>query len=157
MSEDTTNRPPQPEPQPAVLATDAIQETGSTKFPFTLFSGVVQYMRWVFSFKWYVILLVVIIVLFLIFQIEYTIETRRKKLEIKKENMQTNHKEKPNKNKKVTFHDVDPPIIKRRSNGSDTVQKNEQISISQYLTNIYNWWILPRIYLLFRNIGFRNV
>ena len=140
-----------------------------SNFPMKIFSSVLIYMKWFFSLRWYVILLIVVFVLFIIFQFEHSIESRRIKKESHKEdgphieNMRGIIKESYTEN----AHQSRKNGLKKTVSFKDTNEYQEftnyredygGISVdprsNDVFIKIYNLWILPVIYLLYRKIGF---
>lgn len=107
-------------------------------------------MKWVFGLKWYVAVSVFIFAAFLFFQIEESIKSRNSK----KNEMD------PNKRDTIT---AKKGIIRLNK---ETRQTTKRVSFSlpsslpnitvNFVANIqkqiYNWWIRPWSYILFRNI-----
>jgi len=149
-----------------IMESETISEylPNDTVFPFTLFSTVViQYMKWIFSFKWYVIVLASMFLLFIILHIK---ESRKPKKTT--ENMQSILH--PFSSKTPTSGVVmseecaanctslmrNDHKIKPKKKVSFVESETQSVNLDQQIKNAYNWWILPKIYTLFRNIGFRK-
>jgi len=124
--------------------------------PSHLFSNMFAMVKWFLNLRWYVILLIVVLVVYLFFQIESAFKNRRnsrknkshqsdlKQSEIEEFYVLTSDSDKPKKH--VSFSDAiaeEIPLTQKKSEGS----------INQLLLRIYDLWILPNIYLLFRGIG----
>ena len=132
-----------------------------------IFSVPFSLIQWFFGLKWYVIFFIIIFGFFLFFQMEYAIQNRKKIRKLKKESMMSNKKtdkikgiirttedtyKNNNLNKHVSFHDVSSP-------SNNTLQSIHSViygwfySIKNSVFQIYSLWIIPLIYVIFRNIG----
>ena len=126
------------------------EPTNLSNFPVKIFSIIIQYMKWVASFRWYVIVLIVVVVLFVIFQLEHSIESRRQKKELQKEGMQ-------NERTKGIIKDPDSKVDiskKRVSFKDDNELLKNSSTFNEIIMQVYNLWILPGVYTLSRNTGF---
>ena len=117
-----------------------------------LFSIVFGIMKWFIGLRWYVILFIVLFGSYLLFQMEYAIESRRRSKEIKQDGNEMNKKEgmeeyNVEKIKGIIRHTKNNKTVKKHVSFYD---EDESTSI---MPKIYNLWILPWIYVLFRNIG----
>jgi hypothetical protein len=144
-----------------------------------IFSSAIGIMKSFFSLKWYIILFIVVFGSFLFFQIESAIEIRKNKRKMKKEGMnnnndigdesnkveymksilrQTEKEYKENEKKRVSFFDSSSaesePTTMAKSNNELNLVSFMTKYMNDSATQIYNWWILPWMYVLFRNIGF---
>jgi hypothetical protein len=148
-----------------------------------IFSSAIGIMKSFFSLKWYIILFIVVFGSFLFFQIESAIEIRKNKRKMKKEGMnnnnnndndigdesnkveymksilrQTEKEYKENEKKHVSFFDSSSaesePTTMAKSNNELNLVSFMTKYMNDSATQIYNWWILPWMYVLFRNIGF---
>lgn len=138
--------------------------------PLRLFSIGIDTIKWFFTMRWYVILLIFILVPYFFIQIQSGIETRRKLRESKDDKMVETMRgiirksdEKhiiENAKKRVTFYTTESrKDLSYIFAGTSDLIKNSisvtQSNIIETMTRIYNWWILPWIYVIFRTIGFR--
>jgi len=159
--------------------------TNIANSPSKLFSSGFTFMVWFFSLRWYVIILSIVIGSFLFFQIESAFEKRSleresKRAEKQKEGMnqkegmednvermkgilrQTEIEDKrkynlKNAEKRVSFHDKKTDTPKYDSDKGEEGVADFGKSMKNGLSQIYNWWIVPWMYALFRSIGlFRN-
>ena len=159
MNEDTplqnTNLPP--------LINKSTEPINLTNLPLKIFSIIFEYMKWISSLRWYVIVLIVTVMLFIIFHFEHSIESRRQKKQLQKEGMQTEKtkgiiKEDGrinNSNKRVSFENNSDLLEYEKMSENDSIEKNKKVStINEILINVYNLWIYPWLYMLFRNVGF---
>ena len=126
-----------------------------------IFSSAFGLMKWFVGLRWYVILFIVVIGSYVFFQIEYAIESRRRSKELKREDM--------SKKKEPDVYKKEGMEIKGilRQNSGEHVKKqvsfydeeqtttSSKNSITGVISRIYNLWILPNVYVLFRNIGIR--
>ena len=134
-----------------------------------IFSGPFGLITWFFGLKWYVIIFIVVFGLFLFFQVESAIEIRKSALKTNKEGMKTETVERmkgilretdieikkdiPKKN--VSFSEETTADITNTSSQSKepmTSQINETDNLLQS-QQIYNLWIRPWIYTIFRNFN----
>lgn len=124
-----------------------------------LFSSGFGIMNWFIGLRWYVILLIVVLGSYLFIQIEYAIESRRQTKGLKRE------KEKESEKEKEGMEEYNGAKIKgilRQKNGDNSKKRvsfynaeQESTTATTFISQIYNWWVLPWIYVLFRNTGFR--
>jgi hypothetical protein len=165
-----------------------------TNFPLKIFSIIFQYVKWIGSLRWYIIMLIVIFSLFIIFQFEQSIESRRNKKKMEKEGMQNENikgiikdvakntglveegqsVETPTQINSVKKHvsfendvleilptkiqdsfigESSNPGLGKSPSSTSSALFTKVTSISETLQKIYNLWILPWLYVLFRNIG----
>lgn len=135
-------------------------DTNTQTIPSRIFSGIFQYMKWFSSLRWYIIVLIVTVVLFFIFHLEHSIETRRKKKEkqSQKEGMQMKgiirdeYTKKDYSGKKVCFANTnnEDNLLEKSNVGS-----HKKVStLSESMANVYDLWILPGVYVFFRKFGF---
>jgi hypothetical protein len=109
-----------------------------------IFSILIGPMKWFFGLRWYLILVVVIFMAYLFFQIESAIEHRRQNRKTKKEieNMRGLNDKSSKQKKRVSFSD-----------------ESKSVDIWTWIINarkqIYNGWIVPWVYILFRTFGYR--
>jgi hypothetical protein len=159
MNEDTplqnTNLPP--------LINKPTEPINLTNLPLKIFSIIFEYMKWISSLRWYVIVLIVTVMLFVIFQFEHSIESRRQKKQLQKEGMQTEKTKgiikengrNNNSKKRVSFENDSSLLEYEKMSENDSIEKNKKVStINETLTNVYNLWIYPWLYVLVRNVGF---
>ena len=134
-----------------------------TNLPFKIFSILFQYMKWISSLRWYVIVLFVMVMFFIIFHFEHSIESRKQKKQLEKEGMQSEQTKgiikddnrSNNSKKHVSFKNDSSLLEYENAPENGTVQKNKNVStINEILKNMYNLWIYPWLYVLFRNVGF---
>ncbi len=139
-----------------------------------LFSNPVMVAYWILGLKWYVILFMLVIGTFLFFQIESAIEKRKEKRKNKKEGMNyknvdkmrgiirdsdENHKHSNALKKRVSFNDS----CVSRKHESNYLQYfnlhsfiiNGVKNVKEFFVKLYNLWIVPFVYVTFRNIGIR--
>ena len=123
-----------------------------TNLPFKIFSILFQYMKWVSSLRWYVIVLLVMVMFFIIFQFEHSIESRKQKKQLEKEGMQSEQTKgiikddnrSNNSKKHVSFKNDSSLFEYENASENDTVPKNKKVStINETLTNVYDLWIYP--------------
>ncbi len=165
-----------------------------TNFPLKIFSIIFQYVKWIGSLRWYIIMLIVIFSLFIIFQFEQSIESRRNKKKMEKEGMQNENTkgiikdvakntglveegqsvETPTQINSVKKHvsfendvleilptkiqdsfigESSNPGLGKSPSSTSSALFAKVTSINETLQKIYNLWILPWLYVLFRNIG----
>ena len=138
-----------------------LHESNTIKnIPTQIFSSWIGYVSWFFGLKWYVILFVIMLLLFIFFQLEYAIESRRQKNKARKEEgfqnqdnvekiksilRKVDEEETMNKRKNVSF--AKEPFV---AENSELIIKNDKLNIKEIGTQFYKWWILPSVYLLFR-------
>jgi len=142
-----------------------------------IFSNWTGHIKWFFELKWYTILLIVVFGLFFIFQIESALEIRKrnrkdnneKQPKKEKEGMQENvekiksilrkiDEEDANKNspqpKNVSFSEKESFVSLKEYDLNEKMHKNGGwTDLKEIFSQFYNWWILPWIYVLFRNVG----
>jgi hypothetical protein len=138
---------------------------------FSIISGSIS---WFLGLRWYIILFIVVIGSYLFFQIQYAFETRRNLREQKKEATK-NGKESGNKPEGMEEYNVEDKYgrrteteprrgILRQSNGENGKKRvsfsgipnsSDENGVTDILQQIYKWWILPWIYVVFRNNGIR--
>ena len=129
-----------------------------------LFSSVFGIMNWFIGLRWYVILLIVVMGSYLFIQMEYAIETRRQTKGIKREN-ENAEKGTEKEKEKEGMEEYNNAKIKGiiRQNNVETTKKRVSFYNAEHTSNImtnsiaqvYNLWVLPWIYVIFRNTGFR--
>lgn len=138
--------------------------------PDKIFSNWTGYVKWVFGLKWYITLSIVVFLLFFVFQIESALEIRKQKRSSKdkkeKEGMQEKvekiksilrkiDEEDANNNhppKNVSFSEKETFVSVSSSNESSN-KNSGWTDIKEIFTQFYKWWILPWVYVLFRNLG----
>jgi flagellar biosynthesis/type III secretory pathway M-ring protein FliF/YscJ len=126
-----------------------------------LFSRVFGIMNWFIGLRWYVILLIVVLGSYLFIQMEYAIESRRQtreqkqKLEKEKEGMEELTESSDSHKKSRGILRQKNGNIKKHVSFYDEEQEYDSTTISMFISQLYNWWILPWIYVFFRNTGFR--
>jgi hypothetical protein len=153
----------------------------SIKLPNTnvsqIFSSPFGLVAWFFGLKWYVILFLIVVGMFLYFQIESAIETRKKKRNTKndskqkKEGMQSatvermkgiikdseNSMKRDISKKNVSFDDAAKPSTEPMSDISSQPVLYP-LNFRQEGKNVggfYDLWIRPMVYTIFRNLGIR--
>ena len=143
------------------------ENAGGTSSPSNLFgqlfSSAFGAMKWFVGLRWYVILFIVVFGSYLFFQMEYAVESRRRSKELKREDANKKEGEQEDANKKEGMEEYKVEKMKgilRQSRSDQNVKKrvsfyNEDPTTS-LMSQIYNLWILPWIYVLFRNTGIRT-
>jgi hypothetical protein len=127
-----------------------MNESEPKPFYLQLFSAPFVLLKWVFSFRWYVTLIIIVLFFYLVFQIEYAFEERRNKHKITKEGMNLSKDEHKDPNtKRVTFSEE----FDNKSTDSNTRVNNTKLKNFNIISDTYNNWIIPWIYMIFRNIG----
>ena len=112
-----------------------------------LFSKMYEHSMWIMGFKWYTILFVVVVGLFVFVLAESIIEQRKVQRKLKKEGMEAlnqsiiNENGKTKINKKVSFE----------MDKYDTFYSRTR----EMFIQLYSLLILPSIYALFRTFGVR--
>jgi len=163
-SEPITNQPPiNPPPNNVGVSPSSLFEQ--------IYNGAFGTMKWFVGLRWYVILCIVVFGSYLFFQMEYAIETRRISRELKRgetkkkitedDDEPTDQKEGMNKKEGMASYNRVDKIkgILRQNNIEHTKKRvsfyNENTSSNTVnpISQIYNWWILPWAYVLFRSIG----
>jgi hypothetical protein len=134
-----------------------------------IFSIAANSMKWFIGLRWYVIFFIVVLGSYLLFQVEYAIEKRRVSREKKrgdadkdidaddeKEGMEGTPASLigSRESSEIKFLPLDHgfPSKKRVS----FYDENSSTKMANPITQIYNWWILPWMYVLFRNIGIQH-
>lgn len=112
------------------------------------------FVTWFMELPWYISVFIVIVGSFLFFRIECALEDRKQKREAKKEGLGASN-ENVNKLRGIL----------RKADRKDWIEKHvsfNQSSTSSVITRIfyplvkiYDLWIVPWTYVLFRSIGFR--
>jgi hypothetical protein len=169
----TTNVSESPPPQMQQLFLDYFGTSNISQ----IFSGPFGLITWFFGLKWYVIIFIIVFGFFLFFQIESAIESKknnRKNAQTqKKEGMKPvtiermkgilrdseNEYKKDISNKNVSFNDDSNTLSGQETTtnvheGMNTASSNRVVE-NGHLSQIYNWWIRPWMYTIFRNIGIR--
>ena len=134
-----------------------MNESESKPLYLQIFSAPIALLTWVFSFRWYVTLIIIILFFYLVFQMQYAFEERRNKHKLKKEGMNANTDEDEN-NDQNTKHVTFALNQEDKSNAEDTNKSEEPntksiIKKTNIFADTYNNWITPWIYTVFRNIG----
>lgn len=112
-----------------------------------LFSKMYAHSMWIMGFKWYTILFVVVVGLFVFVLAESIIEQRKEQRKLKKEGMEAlnqssiNENSKTKSTKKVSFE----------MDKSDTFYSRTR----EMFIQLYSLLILPSVYALFRTFGVR--
>jgi ATP-dependent Zn protease len=129
-------------------------ESDTKPFYLQIFSAPIALLTWIFSFRWYVTLIIIILFFYLVFQMQYAFEERRNKHKLKKEGMNTDTDEDENNDsnaKHVTFaSDAEDKSSNSYAEDSNTKPIIKKTNI---FSDTYNNWITPWIYTVFRNIG----
>lgn len=167
MNEDKIEKSHESHAVPFPLQTPLINKPNEpinlTNLPLKIFSIIFEYMKWISSLRWYFIVLIVTVMLFIIFQFEHSIESRRQKKQLQKEGMQNEKtkgiiKDDSRSNtykKRVSFKNDNSLLEYEKMSENDSIEKSKKVStINETLTNVYNLWIYPWLYVLFRNVGF---
>jgi len=136
--------------------------TNTSFLSWQVFSIPYSLLKWVLGFRWYVILVVGIITLYIIFQLQYAFENRRKKYNNAKESMVNNTTSKESimqnkydrnkKTKHVSFSDEYEPEAFTNNNTAE--KESFFVTLKRSIAQIYKSWILPWIYMLFKTNGF---
>lgn len=138
---------------------DSVTSTSSQ-----LFNVVSEPTKWFLGLRWYVILFIVVFGSFIFMQLESAFELRRNASKAKKEGLETANVEKikgiiqqtekeyiQNKVKKhVTFGE--PTTHSFFESVPSLSLDGVWSGIGGVFYKIYNWWIVPGIYILFRSI-----
>lgn len=138
------------------------QESGVSQ----IFSSPVGLITWFFGLKWYVILFIVVFGMFLFFQIEYAIESMKNRRDKKndqnemKEGMQPETVERMKGNIRKSDEEYKSDVQKKtvsfilppRSDISlqNSNKEGYDANIKNPITKIYNLWVAPWMYVLFR-------
>ena len=132
-----------------------------------LFSSAFDTMKWFVGLRWYVILFIVIFGSYLFFQMEYAVESRRINREINREDTKKEDANKEGANKEgakkegMEEYKVDKMKGILRQNNGESIKKHvsfhNEDPTKKVPSQIYNLWIRPWIYVLFRNVGIRSV
>lgn len=144
---------------PNLLPPLAQEPMNLANFPSNIFSIIIRYMKWVSSFRWYIIVLIVTIVLFIIFQLEQSIESRRRKKDAQKEGMQSEETQPKGILKNMDDKlDISKKHVSFKSENElreyNTIEPLKQVStVNETIANIYNLWILPGLYVFSRKMG----
>jgi len=160
------NSEPTENPQQTVLNENG---GGSSSNIFSqLFSSAFGAMKWFVGLRWYIILFIVVFGSYLFFQMEYAVESRRQKRnEANKQNKKDDEsmekkEQKEGMNKKEGMEEYKVEKMKGILRQSNTEKAKKHVSFhnkeskhTSLMSQIYNLWILPWIYVLFRNIGIR--
>ena len=130
-----------------------------------IFSSPFGLITWFFGLKWYVIILIIVFGMFLFFQLEHAIEMQKNGRRPK--NDQNNDQPGENKKKegmqsatvermKGILRECKTDIPKNNGNATEKeTHRPSGIDINKIITQIYNLWIAPWIYIIFRGIGVR--
>lgn len=126
---------------------------GGGDLPSQLFARAYGFVTWFMGLRWYIIVLVVVFGSFIFFQLEYAIETRKQKREAKKEGLHMKSiLRKADREKRIETS------LKRVSFNPATYTLSGGSIINNILNpfvKIYEWWIVPWTYILFRSVGLR--
>jgi hypothetical protein len=127
-----------------------------------IFSIPYTFLTWILGFRWYVILFMVVVTLYIIFQLQYAFENRRKKYNAEKEQMSTKKEtdgityDRDKKTKHVSFSDEDKNIYiepEAFTNNNSAANESLFVTLKRTIEQIYKSWILPWIYMLFKTAG----
>ena len=138
-----------------------MNESESKPLYLQIFSAPIALLTWVFSFRWYVTLIIIILFFYLVFQMQYAFEERRNKHKLKKEGMNANTDE-DESNDQNTKHVTFALNQEDTSSNADEISKSDEpitksiikkTNNGNIFADTYNNWITPWIYTVFRNIG----
>ena len=175
MNNDTESpESPESSESPNIAETNDLE--GGGDLPSQLFARAYGFVTWFMGLRWYIIVLVVVFGSFIFFQLEYAIETRKQKRESKKEglHMKSILRKADRENridtslKRVSFIPFrikDAQLVAHSSlitapeggvlNEKRCNPETYTSSVLSPLIKIYEWWIVPLVYVLFRSMGFR--
>lgn len=156
----------EPTENPQQIVSNGNEGGSSSNIFGQLFSSAFGAMKWFVGLRWYIILLIVVFGSYLFFQMEYAVESRRQKRNNANKHDENddelmNKKEGMDKKEGMEEYKVEKMKGILRQSNSEKAKKHVSFHNNEYthtslMSQIYNLWILPWIYVLFRNTGIRS-